>query len=96
MEHNQKVTSQYWPTRDFSQWNAFPANQQVITSPDELGYFKQWLALLNEAIVNRLNMNDALLAKRPSGEYTDVYYFYAERQNAVIRRMRDLYLPERL
>ena len=96
MEHLQKVNPQYWPTRDFSQWNAFPANQIVITNPEELGYFQQWIALLNEGIVNRLNMNDALIAKRPSGEYTDVYYFYADRQNEVIRRMRDLYPPERL
>lgn len=96
MEHLQNVSPHYWPTRDFSQWNAFPDDQLVITNPEELGYFQQWIVLLNEGIVNRLNMNDALLAKRPSSEYTAIYYFYAERQNEVIRRLRDLYPPERL
>lgn len=96
MEHLQKVGPQYWPTRDYSQWNAFPEYQEAITDSQELAYFKEWILILNEGIINRLNMNDALLANRPGREYMDVYYFYANKQNEIIRRLYDLYPPDRL
>lgn len=96
MGHLTKVSPQNWPNRDFSMWNTFPEKQNAITDPDELAYFQQWIILLNEGIVNRLNMNDALLAKRPPQEYADVYYYFQQRQNDIIRRLRDLYPPYNL
>ncbi|GEM_PF-5784745 len=96
MPHTQKVSPQYWPTRDFSQWNAFPENQNVITDPQELEYVQAWMVLVNEGIINRLNMQDAMLVPRPADEYIDVYYFYADKQNEIIHRLRDVYPPERL
>lgn len=96
MEHTQKVGPHYWPSRDFSQWNAFPVEQNAVVVPEELQYFKSWMDIVNGGIVNRLNMQDALLAKRPVTEYMDAYYFYSDRQEQIINRLKDLVPPERL
>lgn len=96
MEHLKNVSPKYWPTRDYSQWNVFPATQNVITDPAELEYFHQWMEVANEGIINRLNMQDALLAQRPADEYIDVFHFYADRQSAVISWLQDIIPPERL
>ena len=96
MEHLQPVNPEYWPNRDFSQWNAFPQEQHVITDAGELAYFKEWMIILNEGIVNRLNMNDALLAKRTAQEYAEVFNFFAQKQNNIVERLRELYPPGNL
>lgn len=96
MKHTQRVGPHYWPSRDFSTWNAFPADQDAITDPAELAYLKQWMDIVNGGIINRMNMQDALLIKRPANEYLDAFYYYSDRQNAIINRLRALEPPERL
>lgn len=96
MPHNQNVSPNYWPTRYFNEWNVFPASQNVITDPDELAYFQEWTALANEAIINRLNMSDALMVPRPSDEYIHVSYFFADRQEDVLSLLKDMTPPQRL
>lgn len=96
MDHVQKVGPKYWPTRDFSQWNVMPYQQEAITDPEEMEYFRRWMVIANAGIVNRLNMHDALLVERPAVEYADVYQFYSERQRSVWGRLNSLVPPTRL
>lgn len=96
MEHIRHVGPDNWPTRDFSQWNVFPYEQNAVVDSEELEYFYRWVGVVNEGIVNRLNMNDALLAKRPSQEYVEAYYYFANKQNVIIRRLREIYPPDNL
>ncbi|MBL8013457.1 MAG: hypothetical protein JNN05_06365 [Candidatus Omnitrophica bacterium] len=96
MEHIQNVGSNYWPARDFSHWNAFPSQQSAILDVEELEYFYTWMDVINEGIVNRLNMNDALLSRRPAQEYVEIVAYFSDKQNDVIRRLRQMYPPDRL
>lgn len=96
MVHSDKVSPSYWPSRDFSQWNAMPFNQNVILDPEELEYFQRWMVLANEGIVNRLNMHDALLARRPAQEYIEVYDHFSSRQRQVLMSLNALVPPPRL
>ena len=96
MHHTQKVGPRYWPTRDFSNWNAFPINQNVITDPTELAYIQEWVEIANDGIVNRLNIHDALLVKRPGAEYLEAYAYFVERQSTMIARLQELAVPPRL
>lgn len=96
MEHTSNVGANNWPTRDFSRWNPFPAGQDAITDPQELDYIYAWMALINDGIVNRLNMQDALIAQRPSKEYVAVYDLFKYKQKGILYKLNKLVPPPRL
>ena len=96
MEHTASVGANNWPARDFSQWNPFPAGQDAITDPQELDYMYAWMDIVNDGIVNRLNMQDALIAERPSKEYSAVYEFFDYKQKGILYRLNKLTPPQRL
>lgn len=96
MSHSEKVSPSYWPSRDFSRWNAMPSDQNVIVDPEELAYFQKWMVIANEGIVNRLNMHDALLVGRPAIEYVEAYEYYADRQRLMLTRLNALVPPPTL
>lgn len=96
MEHAESVGANNWPDRDFSQWNPFPAGQATVTDPQELDYIYAWMDIVNDGIVNRLNMQDALIAERPSKEYEAVYEFFEYKQKGILYRLNKLTPPPRL
>ena len=92
-----RVSETYWPDRGwvYTYWQ-IDVKTSSINVHDELMYFTRLVALLDEGITNRLNMDGVLRTRRSPAEYTRIYELYREKQLDVLARMRQLLVPEKL
>jgi hypothetical protein len=93
---SRRISASNWTERDWSRWHPLPGEGTVIDRADELQYFHGLVALLEEGANNRLNMQAALRAPRPADAYDALHQVYRRRQSALLARLGDLTVPERL
>ena len=92
-----RVSETYWPERGwvYTYWQ-IPAKASSIDVHDELAYFTRLVALLDEGITNRINIDGVLKTRRSPADYTRLYEIYRGKQLGVLARMRRLDAPEKL
>jgi len=92
-----RVSDTYWPERGwvYTYWQ-IDVKTSSIDVHDELTYFTRLVALLDEGITNRLNIDGVLKTRRSPAEYTRLYEVYRTKQLDVLMRMRMLDVPEKL
>ena len=92
-----RVSETYWPERGlvYTYWQ-IDVKTSSINVHDELMYFTRLVALLDEGITNRLNIDGVMKTRRSAAEYTRLYEIYRTRQLDIMARMRQLAVPEKL
>jgi hypothetical protein len=92
-----RVSETYWPERGwvYTHWQ-IDVKGSSIDVHDELMYFTRLVALLDEGITNRINMDGVLRTRRSPAEYTRLYDVYRGKQLDVLARLRQLAVPDTL
>ena len=92
-----RVSETYWPERGwvYTHWQ-IPVKASSIDVHDELVYFTRLVALLDDGITNRLNIDGVLKTRRSPAEYTRLYEIYRGKQLDVLARMQQLDAPAKL
>jgi len=92
-----RVSETYWPERGlvYTYWQ-IDAKTSSINVHDELMYFTRLVALLDDGITNRLNIDGVFKTRRSHDEYARLYEVYRTKQLDVLARMRLLDVPAKL
>ena len=88
-----RLGDDYWPPRRWPGAHGIPLKESRIDRHAELAYFHQLLAVLDDGISNRMNVEGALAIRRAPERYLQLYEVYRRRQEQVLARLRGLTPP---
>ncbi len=90
------ISADYWPMRSFERFNPLPPEIPALKTQEELGFFREAVALLEGAASNRMNLDAVLKTSRPEEEYLDVFKIYQENHLIFMDKWKMMRLPEKL
>lgn len=93
---DRRISESYWPKRVMEVYPALSTKESAIDHIEELAYVQQALAILEEGISNRLNMESVLRTRRSAEEYRKLSAVFNRRQSAVLNQLGSLSVPQRL
>lgn len=89
---NARISENYWPQRNFN-FPAMPLKESVIDHYEDIAYFQNMLALLEEGISNRMNIDAVLQTRRSPEEYAALWNLYQKRQENFLQELKAVSPP---